>query len=483
MAADKGRSEKDRSDEEDDDEDEDEASESSTSKDKSSDPKARRHESTEGVAKALGVEDDEEQDADDEATADAEGAEDKPAPLNRAARRRAEAVRRRDARRGVLATDADEEADEDADDEPKSKKKASEDDEEEDEGKSDEEADAAEDDEAAAKPKKKAAKSKSAPLPKDKNARAKELLRRRREALEKKQDIGLSAGEVVQDQLARAAAGTGRWFTRHFRKIVAALVLGAAGATAFILYTDHMAEKSGAASDGIMKAVMAESGMVFEGETKDTRSDVEKARDPRPVFTSQAARNETIMAGYNATAAEQKDSGLAILAVMGLAGAHLQQAQWDEAITRYDEVLKSALAKADVDVRARAIEGKGLSLEGKKDYEAAIKQFTDLEGVDKSFEDLGRYQQGRMYALKGDKAKAKELFVALEKKLQVPTLDGLQQQHLRTLVNEALRAIDPSAAPKKSPFGGLDGRISPEEIERIMKQQLPGGGHDDHGGE
>jgi hypothetical protein len=276
----------------------------------------------------------------------------------------------------------------------------------------------------------------------------------------------------VQDQLARAAAGTGRWFTRHFRKIVAALVLGAAGAGAFILYTNHVEAKAGAASDEIFRSVQAETALVFEGETKDTRREEEKLMDPRPVFTSQAARNETLMAGYT-KAAEQKDTGLAILGVLGMAGGHLQKGEYDAAIAKYEEVQKSALAKADVDVQARATEGRGLALEGKKDLDGALTQFTELEKLDKQFTELGKYHQARIHAAKGDKAKAKELLVAIEKVLEKPVLEdgGLKPQpHLRTLATEALRAIDPASAPKRGPFGGLDGKPSEAEIQRIMEQ-------------
>jgi hypothetical protein len=419
--------------------------------------KGRRHASTEGVAKALGVDEDEEGDEGD-ADGEAEDEEEAKAAPNRKERRRQRAIARRDARRGgAKATEAESEGE----GEPEAEAE---------EGEGDDADDA--DDAAEKKPRPKRVARAADPLPKDKNARAKELLRRRRESLEKKQDIGLTTGEVVQDQLARAAAGTGRWFTRHFRKIVAALVLGAAGAGAFILYTNHVEAKAGAASDEIFRSVQAETALVFEGETKDTRREEEKLMDPRPVFTSQAARNETLMAGYT-KAAEQKDTGLAILGVLGMAGGHLQKGEYDAAIAKYEEVQKSALAKADVDVQARATEGRGLALEGKKDLDGALTQFTELEKLDKQFTELGKYHQARIHAAKGDKAKAKELLVAIEKVLEKPVLEdgGLKPQpHLRTLATEALRAIDPASAPKRGPFGGLDGKPSEAEIQRIMEQ-------------
>jgi hypothetical protein len=430
--------------------------------------KGRRHASTEGVAKALGVDDEDAEEGSD--GSEGEDEEQAKAAPNRKERRRQQAIARRDARRGGAKASEAEGAD-DGEAEGEDSEAA--------EGSDDE----GEEESEAKKPRQRVARA-ADPLPKDKNARAKELLRRRREALEKKQDIGLTTGEVVQDQLARAAAGTGRWFTRHFRKIVAALILGAAGAGAFILYTNNVEAKAGAASDEIFRSVQAETALVFEGETKDTRREEEKLMDPRPVFTSQAARHETLMAGYT-KAAEQKETGLGILGVLGVAGGHLQKGEYDAAVAKYEEVQKSALAKADVDVQARATEGRGLVLEAKKDLDGALAQFTELEKLDKQYAELGKYHQARMYAAKGDKAKAKELLVAIEKVLEKPSLeDGGQkpQPHLRTLATEALRAIDPSAAPKRSPFGGFDGKPSEAEIQRIM-EQMTKDPHGDHGGE
>ena len=472
MAADKGKKKSDVDDERDDDEDAPPSADPKASG--SAAAKTRRHESTEGVARALGVEDDEDEaEGEDGDEAEGEGEAEEAsaaAPANRAARRKQQALARRNARRGIPADDDDEAATE------AKAEEASEDDDAGDESAAEGNEAEEEDD---AKPKQ-AARAK-APLPKDKNARAKELLRRRRESLEKKADIGLTAGEVVSDQLARAAAGTGRWFTRHFRKIVAGLLITAGGAAAFIIYSNRKAAESGAASDELLKSVNAESALVFEGETKDTRREDEKARDPRPVFTSQAARNETLMAGYTKIAEQQKDSGLGTLGVLGQAGGHLQQGQWDDAVAKYDAVLKSPLSKADLDVRARATEGKGFALEGKKEWDAALAQFVEFENVDKAFADLAKYHQARIHAAKGDNEKAKELLVALEKKLQIPTKEGLKQQHLRTIANEALRAIDPQSAQKKSPFGGIDGRPSDEEIRKILEQQMKA--QDEHGEE
>jgi tetratricopeptide (TPR) repeat protein len=197
-------------------------------------------------------------------------------------------------------------------------------------------------------------------------------------------------------------------------------------------------------------------------------------------------RADTALAAYTKAAEAHDDTGPGILAKLGQAGAYLDKKQWDAAKDGFEVVLKTPLATADVDVKARALEGKGFALEGKGDTEAAIAAFKELEGVDKSFEDLGKYHQARMHQKKGENDKAKELLVGLRKKLEVPTLDGAPQSWLRAAVEEVLREIDPASVPsKRKQLGGgmKGGATSPEEIQRILdqlqkKQQEGETGHD-----
>ena len=444
----KGKPEDDLEDETSSDQESDDAAEGPVS-----DRTGERDDSTKGVAKALGVDD---EDEDEEEAAAAKPA----APPNRAARRRDEVVKRR-AARGT--------------DDEKPVKAASEDEEDE-----DEDDEASEDDE-------KVVVAARDPLPKDKNARAKELLRRRKEAAEgKTQSIGLSAGEVVQDQLARAGGAAGRWFQRHFRKIIVGAVLGIASIVGGITYLNHRDEQAGKTSDALMKGLDAERGRVFNGDLKDPRPEAIKAADPTPVFTSFGARNEAALASYTQLAG-QGTSGIAVLAKLGEAGSLLDAGQLQQAENAYADVLKSDLAKADVDVRGRATEGKGFALEGKKDFDGALAVFKELEAVDKTFEDLARYHQARMHLRKGERDQAKEILVALDKKLEIPTTDGPRQTYLRNAVGDYLRQIDPALARRPN-FGGTRGAASPEAMEQVRKQmemmkQQQGEHGDEHGDE
>lgn len=421
-------------DEQDDDRDDEESSEADESSD--SNAKVERSASTKGVAKALGVDDDEEEEGEEE-----EAAAKPAAPPNRAARRRDEVLKKRRAARG---------------EDEKPAKAKSDDEDAEGEGEEEDEAPVV------------AARD---PLPKDKNARAKELLRRRKEAAEgKSADIGLSAGEVVQDQLARAGSATGRWFQRHFRKIIVASVVGLAAVIGTIQYLNYREQQAGKATDALMKGVAAESSPnVYNDDRKDMRSEQFKAYDPNPIFATFGARTDAALASYSELAAKDATSGVGVLAKLSEAGALLDKAQYQQAENAFAEVLKTDLAKADLDVKARAMEGKGMALEGKKDFDGAAAIYKELEAVDKSFEDLAKYHQARMHLQKGEKDQAKEILLALEKKLEIPTVDGVKQVYLKSAVADYLRKIDP-ALGRRPNFGGTRGAVTPEQMEMYRKQ-------------
>ncbi|MBK6516391.1 MAG: hypothetical protein IPG04_20370 [Polyangiaceae bacterium] len=332
------------------------------------------------------------------------------------------------------------------------------------------------------------------PLPKDKNARAKELLRRRQEsALGKSKTsgsaIGLSTGEVVQDQLARAASGTQRWLKTNFKLVLGGIAAALAIAGGVMFYLDRQDKARAASSDALIAALSNERGdVIAEGAPPSPMQAQLKETDPRPSFGTHAARADAALAAYEKVTAEHPSSGAAILARLGKAGIHLDRGEADAALSGFNEVLTTELAKADLDVRARATEGKAFALEAKKDHDGALNAFRELEGMDKSFEDLAKYHQARIHFRKGEKDRAKELLVALYKKLEVPPADGTPpQRKLRENVEQYLRAVDPQALPKKkqlaSPFAA--GRQPTEEeinawIQEQMKQQ--GAGHgDDHG--
>jgi predicted negative regulator of RcsB-dependent stress response len=407
-----------------------------------------RDASTAGVARALGVEDEGEGEVEEAAQA----VPGEKAASNRAARRREEALKRRAKRASSSARSAGEgeEGDEPVE------------------------------------------ASKAAPLPKDRNARARELLKRRQEAAAQP-PAGLSAGEMVQDSLARAGSATGKWFTDNFKGILGVLAVALVGTGAFLFYQEHQLRKAAEASDALARGLAADRARVL---AEDKRSDEEKKLDPNLVFPSSEAKADAMLAAYQKVLTEHGGGGPGILAELGAAGAYLDKRAWDDALAAYSRVLASPLASADVDVRARALEGKGFALEGRGDLDGALTTFKELAAVDPSFADLGAYHEARLHALKGDLDKAKEQLKALEKKLELPLADGSQQLFLRTMVNETLRSVDPSSAKPRSPLAGpKGGQITPEELQRMQddarkrleelekkkREKAEREGHEEHG--
>lgn len=433
---------KDEEDDEDEEEDDEDAPDDEDEED------VERDESTVGVAKALGVDDDDEEEGagDDQAT---EGGEEKQAVQNRAARRRDEALKRRASREAKSASA------------PSSKRRALDED---------------VDDEV------EVAKARD-PLPKDRNARAKELLRRRQESIEKAKNstIGLTAGEVVQDQLARATSRATGFLKKYYKHVAVGTVLVLGGVAGTLWYLDRMEHQRGKASDALIAGVQADRSEVSQGE--DNPNDLlakHLARtDPREKFATTQARADAMLAAYEKTISENPGTGAALLAKLGKAGAFLDKGDAEAALSAYNDVLLSDLAKADADVRARANEGKGYAYELKKDYDAALASFRDFESVDKAYEDTARYHQGRILFKKGDKAKAKEVLLALYKKLELPSVDGSQPKSLKASTEQYLRMVDPTALPKKQRTSKQEELL--QQLQEQMRQMQQHGGDGEDG--
>ena len=378
------------------------------------------------VADALGVGESEEDAAAEKPDEDAE-----EAPVQNRAARRAEASQRRKKRKAatVTADDADADADVNA--------------------------------------------TTDAALPKDKNARAKALLQRRREQAESAaaRPVQLLPGEMVDDALARSASAIGKWLRANFSMlqwiIVGAIVAG--GGYAF--YLSQSDKKSAAASDTLYAGVHADRGRIV---VEDKRTDEEKETDPARIFKSSDARADDALASYRKVVQQYPGSGAAILARLGEGGALLDKHDWDHAIEAYSAVAASTLAGADPDVKARALEGLGFAKEGKKDHDGATAAFKELQGVDGGkwgYKELGQYHEARMLLAKGEKDKAKDLLKQLHTALEKPT-EGKTNAYLKGVVDETLRRLDPSAVPAKPTIGGSGkgSAMSRDEIDRAIKK-------------
>lgn len=386
------------------------------------------------AAKALGVDDDEAPAAGDAEATEASG-EDKPkAPANRAERRRALALKRRT---GKATGDE---------------------------------------------------------TPKDRNARKRQEERDRRQraasgVAEESADEPSDVGLAVDDALARSSAAAGRWLQKNWSWIQWTIVAGVFGGIGALVYVWRSGSTNAATSDLLASAVAAEQARVLPPE-KDKRTDDEKKKSDRVIYASYDERAKIALERYQKVASAEPGTGAALLARLGMAGTKLDRREWDEALIAYEEVLRSKLAEADLDVKARALEGVGFVHEGKKDNDKALAAFDKLAEVPEPFfKVVAKYHKARVLVTKGDKDGAKKLLEEARKEietneLQVKSVSGGGMNPylgLRKDVEQALKRIDPNAVAPRFIQGGKGGApvITPEQIKQMLEQKgltpgLPG---------
>ncbi|AUX42925.1 hypothetical protein SOCE26_043650 [Sorangium cellulosum] len=306
-------------------------------------------------------------------------------------------------------------------------------------------------------------------LPKDKNARAKELLARRREQAAGRRPVQLLPGEMVEDALSRMTSGAGRWIKGNFHVLQWGFLAAIVATGGVLFYLSRSEKKDAVSSSALVSAVAADRGRVL---AEDTRTDEEKEIDVTRTFKTADERSDTALAAYNKVIDEHPGTGAAILAKLGQAGVLLDKKDYAHALDAYGAVVSSPLAGADPDVKGRAIEGIGFAREGKGDLDGALESFKQLEGIDmKGYKELALYHQARIHLAKGDSEKAKELLKSAHEKLQAPSTEGPSFQFLEAVVEEMLRKIDPSAAPPRAAFGGPKGQsMTPEEIQQLIER-------------
>jgi len=333
--------------------------------------------------------------------------------------------------------------------------------------------------------------------PKDRN------LRKRQELLEKRkgasangegEDAGPSDVELaVDDALARTGEAAGRFLKRNWPWMQWALAAGIVGGIGALVYVWRSGATNAVTSDLLASAIAAEQARVIPAD-KDKRTDEEKKKTDRVVYASYAERDKVAVERYQKVAAENGGSGPAVLAQLGLAGTKLDGRDWDGAIAGFEGVLQSKLAQADLDVKARALEGLAFAYEGKKDADKATATLEKLGELPLPvMKPAAKYHRARLLLGKGDKDGAKKLLEETRKEIETAELEvkrvsggGMNPFNgLRNAVEQTLRRIDPSAVPPKfiqgggagGPNGGM--QITPEQIKQLLEQKgiqpgLPG---------
>ena len=294
------------------------------------------------------------------------------------------------------------------------------------------------------------------------------------------------AAVEAADPLIERTQRFGEWAQKNAKVVwsvvgVAVVLLAGLGT-----YTYFDKKKSQDASKGLAAAVADERAPIGDPDKVKDDEDV-----PPLMFKTQDERRDAALSKYHDVATKYPGTGAATLARLGEGSLLLDKRDADKAVDAFTDVKDTALAKADAEVRGRAVEGLGfayelraqLKPEGRdKDLDAAIQAFRELEATDTlGFKELGMYHQARVYEAKGDTTKAKEVLHALHDRLAAPDKQGHQLDSLAALADDRLRRLAPMALPPKRVNYSASGRpqLPPELLNQLppeLRAKLMGGG-------
>lgn len=299
------------------------------------------------------------------------------------------------------------------------------------------------------------------------------------------------ATAVDADPLLDRATNLSRWAQKNEKAVrygVLAALLAAAGAFGYVAY-EHRREAS--ASAELAKAVTDERGRIGD---PDKEEDPDRPHDPRPIFKTNEDRREAALREYRDVEARYRGTGAAILARLSEGSLLLDKSDADGALTAYQEVSTSPLARADAEVRGRALEGMGFAYELKAEgqpadaqkplLDRAAQEYRELENTDVlGFKEMGMYHQARIQQKEGDSAQAVESLKKLRERLAKPESEH-SFVYLGEAVDEDLRSLDPTAAPPKpqqrpgarggkNPYDEAQMKKIIEDLQRQAKEKGP----------
>ncbi len=319
------------------------------------------------------------------------------------------------------------------------------------------------------------------PSARDRNQRLRERERARSERRARRNEPdeevvrGLDAGEMVDDALARASHAAVQWVRHNSSLVQWLIVLVVVGFAGWRFVVWRITRNQENSSDQLMAAVEAERGSVGEQPPLVQPDEI----DIRPHFNTNQERLSRAEELYRKAAGGKASAATTILAKLGLAGVLFDLGKLDEALQNYREVKGSALAAHDLEVRARATEGIGLSLEGKGDKDGALAAFHELENSDiKEYQTLGLYQQARMRFAKGEREQAKQLLAKLAEKTKKPegadktekTVAPPRPEFVERAAEELELAMDPKSAMDKIGLAAAaHGGMEEDQLAQLRK--------------
>jgi tetratricopeptide (TPR) repeat protein len=299
-------------------------------------------------------------------------------------------------------------------------------------------------------------------------AAAKARADRKRERVETAA-IGLDAGEMVDDALVRATDKISRFGRRHWNAIQWVIGLGLIGGLGYQVFTWYRRNVDAKTTDVLFEGALAEQGTI--GDPADQgKPDSNGVIAPTPIFETEAARQAAALAAYRKAAELRPGTPAEGFARLGEGGVLLELGKADEAIAAYDRVASSSVAQKHPEIRAGALQGRGLALESKGDLAGARAAFDEL-GTLGGFENQALYQQARLAQAQGDLPAAKAALSKLFKALgppKVASLGGLPERpdFLRERATQLAGVVDPMEKDVQVPKPPLGN----DAVQQMLKQ-------------
>jgi predicted negative regulator of RcsB-dependent stress response len=286
----------------------------------------------------------------------------------------------------------------------------------------------------------------------------------------------LEAGEIVDDALARGTQAAGEWLKRNFNVVQWFILAGLVGWISYAVYSYRAGRAAEKASALLNSAIRAEDARIGSDDSKpDPQTGIV---DTRPAYPTAAERLNAAAKQYRAIADGSSQSAASSLAKLGLASVLYDQGKYADAKAEYQAVRDSKLAGQDANVKGRALEGVGMSLESLGDTEGAQKAYGELANLDTlGFGALGAYHQARLAVAANNPEKAKELLKDAQKKLDAADTSetkktvGAPSGYLQQSVRDLLHKIDPSA------ISSSPNALTAEQLQELQEQMgSPGEG-------
>jgi tetratricopeptide repeat protein len=323
-------------------------------------------------------------------------------------------------------------------------------------------------------------------------AASKKLAKIGEKAVAVKRPTAAVATAVESDALLDRALKLRQWArtnARTVRIVVGAAAVALAGASVY-LYMQHKRETD--ASVLLTQGVVDERAQFNAAPPARPDDDEEEDRptSPYPSFKTVDEGRTAALAKYREVESKYPGTGAAILARLGEAAILLDRQDVAGAEKAYDDVRHSPLAENDAEVRGRALEGSGFAHEEEADkapagsdartkaLDAAMSAFKLLENVDaKGMKELGLYHQARIAEKQGDKQHAIDLLKQAHERVAKPGESSSDFPYLQFVVEDRLRALDPSAVPPKPKGGGLAGPggnidMNDPRVQKILREYM-----------